>query len=257
MFGARVSDDPHLSVLPDPLRRAGQRDRGRRTQGALRRLPAQLVPGAAQQRVRRAAPANVPAPPAFGADGARSPGDGAVGAAVDSRPPAQAPAPSWDRSAPALEEPPFRARRNPARLWTIAAIIAAALLIAATVAVNYFGLSNVGRWVGIPVQTGDVLSIVEQNARTSRLERGNAVLEVSGTIVNQTDQVQRVPQILAELKDAQGRIIYSWSIAPPIGELQPGPRRLQQRQCRRAARRPAAQPDLRGDFLSTQARRPN
>ena len=67
----------------------------------------------------------------------------------------------------------------------------------------------------------DVLSIVDQNARTSRLERGNAVLEVSGTIVNQTDQVQRVPQILAELKDAQGRIIYSWSIAPPIGELQP------------------------------------
>ena len=71
------------------------------------------------------------------------------------------------------------------------------------------------------MQTGDVLSIVDQNARTSRLERGNAVLEVSGTIVNQTDQVQRVPQILAELKDAQGRIIYSWSIAPPIGELQP------------------------------------
>ena len=169
-----------------------------------------------------AAPANVPAPPAFAAPMAReAPAMERWAPPVDSRPPAQAPAPSWDRSAPALEEPPFRARRNPARLWTIAAIIAAALLIAATVAVNYFGLSNVGRWVGIPVQTGDVLSIVEQNARTSRLERGNAVLEVSGTIVNQTDQVQRVPQILAELKDAQGRIIYSWSIAPPIGELQP------------------------------------
>jgi len=169
-----------------------------------------------------AAAAAVPAPPAFAAPMAReAPAMERWAPPVDSRPPAQAPAPSWDRSAPALEEPPFRARRNPARLWTIAAIIAAALLIAATVAVNYFGLSNVGRWVGIPVQTGDVLSIVEQNARTSRLERGNAVLEVSGTIVNQTDQVQRVPQILAELKDAQGRIIYSWSIAPPIGELQP------------------------------------
>ena len=169
-----------------------------------------------------AAAAAVPAPPAFAAPMAReAPAMERWAPPVDSRPPAQAPAPSWDRSTPALEEPPFRARRNPARLWTIAAIIAAALLIAATVAVNYFGLSNVGRWVGIPVQTGDVLSIVEQNARTSRLERGNAVLEVSGTIVNQTDQVQRVPQILAELKDAQGRIIYSWSIAPPIGELQP------------------------------------
>ena len=171
-----------------------------------------------------AAAADVPAPPAFAAPmpreaapfERRSP-------PADSRPPAQAPAPSWDRSAPAppLEEPPFRPRRNPARLWTIAAILAAALMGGAAIAINYVGLPNVGRWVGIPVQTGDVLSIVDQNARTSRLERGNAVLEVSGTIVNQTDQVQRVPQILAELKDAQGRSIYSWSIAPPIGELQP------------------------------------
>src|SRR5688500_4330040 len=118
--------------------------------------------------VSAAAAADVPAPPAFTAPMAReAPAMERWAPPVDSRPPAQAPAPSWDRSAPALEEPPFRARRNPARLWTIAAIIAAALLIAATVAVNYFGLSNVGRWVGIPVQTGDVLSIVEQNARTS------------------------------------------------------------------------------------------
>ena len=91
----------------------------------------------------------------------------------------------------------------------------------AAFAIQSVGLPDFGRWVGIPVQTGDVLSIVDQNARTSRLERGNAVLEVSGTIVNETDEVQRVPQILAELKDAQGRIIYSWSIAPPVGELQP------------------------------------
>jgi hypothetical protein len=140
---------------------------------------------------------------------------------VERRAPAQAPAPDWDRPPPALEEPPFRPRRNPARRWTVAAVIAAALMTAAVLAIQFFGLPDVGRWVGIPVQTGDVLSIVDQNARTSRLERGNAVLEVSGTIVNQTDQVQRVPQILAELKDAQGRIIYSWSIAPPIGELQP------------------------------------
>jgi len=171
------------------------------------------------------AAAAVPAPPAFAAPMAReAPAMERWAPPVDSRPPAQAPAPSWDRSAPAFEEPPARSRRNPARLWgpwTIASLIVAALLLAATVAVNYFGLPNVGRWVGIPVQTGDVLSIVDLEQRTSRLERGNAVLEVSGTIVNQTDQVQRVPQLLAELKDAQGRIIYSWSIAPPVGELPP------------------------------------
>jgi predicted Zn finger-like uncharacterized protein len=166
------------------------------------------------------AAAMTPDPPAFGAPVSRQPT--LTGRPpVERRAPAQAAAPDWDRPLPAIEEPPFRPRRNPARLLTIASLIIGALALAAAAAIQYFGLPNVGSWVGIPVQTGDVLSIVDQNARTSRLERGNAVLEVSGTIVNQTDQVQRVPQILAELKDAQGRIIYSWSIAPPVGDLQP------------------------------------
>lgn len=166
------------------------------------------------------APAPDP-PPAFAAPVSRQPPARERQPPVERRAPMQAAAPSWDRPPPTMDEPLFRPRRNPARLWTIAAILAATLMTGAAVAVQYVGLPDFGRWVGIPVQTGDVLSIVDQNARTSRLERGNAVLEVSGTIVNQTDQVQRVPQILAELKDAQGRIIYSWSIAPPIGELQP------------------------------------
>lgn len=163
-------------------------------------------------------------PPAFAAPMSRAaPAVERTAPPVDRRPPSQAPAPSWDRPAAAApaEEPPFRPRRNPARLWTIAAFVAAAVMGGAAIAVYAIGLPDVSRWAGIPVQTGEVLSIVDQNARTSRLERGNAVLEVTGTIVNQTDQVQRVPQILAELKDAQGRIIYSWSIAPPVAELQP------------------------------------
>ena len=165
-----------------------------------------------------APPAAAPEPPTFAAPVSRHPPAGERPPMVDRRSPAQASAPSWDRPPPAIEEPPFRPRRNPARMWTMAAVLASMLISSAALAVYFVGLPD---WAGIPVQTGDALSIVEQNARTSRLERGNAVLEVSGTIVNQTDQVQRVPQILAELKDAQGRIIYSWSIAPPIGELQP------------------------------------
>jgi predicted Zn finger-like uncharacterized protein len=165
--------------------------------------------------------AAAPEPPAFAAPLSRSPPPIERRAPpVERREPAQAAPPAWDR-APPPEEPLFRPRRNPARARTWAAMIAGALLSAAALGVYFIGLPDVGRWVGIPVQTGDVLSIADQNARTSRLERGNAMLEVSGTIVNQTDQVQRVPQILAELKDAQGRSIYSWSIAPPVPELQP------------------------------------
>jgi predicted Zn finger-like uncharacterized protein len=162
-----------------------------------------------------------PPPPSFAAPMPRPAPPPPVERRAYERPePAQASRPEWDRPPPA-EERGFRPRRNPARMLTILAIVAGVLLLAATVAVSAYGLPSVGRWVGIPVQGSDALSITDQNVRTNRLERGNAVLEVSGTIVNQTDQIQRVPQILAELKDGDGRIIYSWSIAPPIGELQP------------------------------------
>ncbi|WP_129793527.1 DUF3426 domain-containing protein [Sphingosinicella sp. CPCC 101087] len=133
--------------------------------------------------------------------------------------------PSWERpgnqgEAP-VEAPSVRPRRNPARLRTIAAVVAAVLMIAAIGGIQYFGIPSIGAQIGIPVQSGDALSIVEESAQTRQLERGNEVLEVSGTIVNQTDEIQRVPQIQAELKDAQGRVVYSWSIAPPVRELQP------------------------------------
>jgi len=155
-----------------------------------------------------AAAALGPAPPAFAAPDGLAPPPGP---------------PIWGHHEPepGLEEPVFRPRRNRARMWTIAAIVAAALMIGAVVAIQYFGIPQLGQRIGIPVQSGDALSIVEERAETRQLERGNEVLEVSGTIVNQTDQVQRVPQIQAELKDAQDRVVYSWSIAPPVRELQP------------------------------------
>lgn len=114
---------------------------------------------------------------------------------------------------------PFRPRRNRARWWTIAAILAAFLLTGAIFAVQYFGLPRLGERI-IPVQAADALEL-NGTAVPRRLASGNELLEVRGEIVNQTDEVQRIPQIRAELKDAQGRIVYSWSIAPPVRELQP------------------------------------
>lgn len=114
----------------------------------------------------------------------------------------------------------YRPRRNPARLWTIVAVIAAALMVAAVVAIQVFGLPDLGQRFGIPVQGVSALTISGQ-AERRRLESGNELLTVRGEIANQTDEVQRVPQIRAELKDSQGRVVYDWSIAPPVRELQP------------------------------------
>ncbi|MBX3560593.1 MAG: zinc-ribbon domain-containing protein [Sphingomonas sp.] len=140
----------------------------------------------------------------------------------------QEPAP-WPEAAAAAPEPIMRdadvedsftrPRRNPARKWTVAAMIVAILMTGAVFAIQYFGLPEIGQRIGLPVQAGDALGL-EGEVDRRQLASGNELLEVRGTITNRTDEVQRVPQIRAELKDAQDRVVYSWSIAPPVRELQ-------------------------------------
>lgn len=145
-------------------------------------------------------------------------------AAPASRGEPQAPPPQWQPPEPEVaydyeRGEGYRPRRNPARRWTIVAALAAVLMIAAVVAIQIFGLPDIGQRIGIPVQSVNALAISGQ-AERRRLESGNELLTVRGEIANQTGEVQRVPQIRAELKDSQGRVVYDWSIAPPVRELQ-------------------------------------
>jgi predicted Zn finger-like uncharacterized protein len=118
--------------------------------------------------------------------------------------------------------PPFRARRNPARMWTLLAVIAAVAMSAAALGLHYFGLPTFGAQL-TPVASGRTpLQIVDQSADRRALGSGNVLLIVTGRIVNPTDQPQRVPQIRAEIRDPSGRSVYRWSIAPPVSELAPG-----------------------------------
>jgi predicted Zn finger-like uncharacterized protein len=153
----------------------------------------------------------------------------AAPAAPPVAPAAEAPPPRWAEPPPAAApepdaydshaDPDFRPRRNPARMWTIIAAVAGLVMVAAVVAIEVFGLPDLGQWVGIPVSSVNTLNITGQ-AERRRLESGNEMLAVHGVVTNQTDAVQRVPQIHAELKDAQNRTVYDWSIAPPVRELQ-------------------------------------
>ena len=160
---------------------------------------------------------NAPAPPA----------DAVTPPAREPAPWPEAPPPATAESTPrdprphdAYEEDSFvRPRRNPARKWTIAAAILALLMLGAAFAIRHFGLPEIGQRIGLPVQAGDALGL-EGEVDRRQLASGNELLEVRGTITNRTDEVQRVPQIRAELKDAQDRVVYSWSIAPPVRELQ-------------------------------------
>lgn len=120
-------------------------------------------------------------------------------------------------------QPPFRPRKNPTRRWTIAALCAAAVLISSVGAVLYFGTPSLAARLGLPVGSVDVPLLLEVPRRPERrtLESGNELFAVSGRVVNPTSSVQRVPDILAELRDAQGRVVYGWTITPPRRTLGP------------------------------------
>jgi predicted Zn finger-like uncharacterized protein len=117
-------------------------------------------------------------------------------------------------------QPPFKARRNPARMWTMLAILAALLMLGAVAALSYFGAPAIGGQSG-GAETPLVIQSTREPDRTT-LESGNELLTVYGRVVNRTQKPQRVPPIRAELTDSQGRIVYSWAISAPVSELAPG-----------------------------------
>lgn len=119
---------------------------------------------------------------------------------------------------------PFRrARRNPAKRWTIIAAGAAALMVGATGALYWFGLPSWAQGLGLPGATDEPDLVIElpPNQDHRELADGTIYFAASGVIINPTDREQRVPPILAELRDAQGTIVYSWTIKPPVRMLPP------------------------------------
>jgi predicted Zn finger-like uncharacterized protein len=130
------------------------------------------------------------------------------------------------RVAPVIDDAPLpfrRPRRNPAKRWTIIAASAAALMLTATGGLMYFGLPGWAQGLGLPggVDEPDLVIELPPNQDHRELADGTIYFAASGVIINPTDREQRVPPILAELRDAQGTIVYSWTIKPPVRMLPP------------------------------------
>ena len=121
-------------------------------------------------------------------------------------------------------QPPFRPRRNYARMWTIAAALAAAILSLTAAGLWYWGLPGWATNLAMRSASAEPDLVIEL-AKTQdhrELPDGTIYFAASGTIVNPTDREQIVPQMLAELHDGNGRIVYSWIIKPPVRQLAPG-----------------------------------
>lgn len=126
----------------------------------------------------------------------------------------------WTPAEPEAE--PRRYRRDPARLWTILAVIAALLMVGALAAIYFVGPQQIAAWMGSEVETGEQLRFTRRDVTREPLPTEKELLTVTGEITNVGSQPQRVPQIRADVTDSGQRVIFSWTIAPPVRDLQPG-----------------------------------
>uniref|UniRef100_UPI0035CBB05C MJ0042-type zinc finger domain-containing protein n=1 Tax=uncultured Sphingomonas sp. TaxID=158754 RepID=UPI0035CBB05C len=127
-----------------------------------------------------------------------------------------APYPGYDAFA---HEPPFRARRNPARRWTMAALAAGVVMLAAAGGIVYVGAPGLASDL-FQANGGTPLKIVSKPIDQHTFN-GNEIFAVSGTVLNPTDSPQPIPDIRADLRDAQRRIVFSWMIRPEASTLPP------------------------------------
>lgn len=126
-------------------------------------------------------------------------------------------------------EPPFRARRNPAKLWTAAAVAFALLAATLIGAVSIWGVPD---WVpplsfGVRPTFGAaepdlVLEFPAERQDRRTLPNGTEFFGASGTVTNVGQTTHKVPSILIVLRDARDRIVYTWEVRAPKSALAPG-----------------------------------
>ena len=122
-------------------------------------------------------------------------------------------------------EPPFRRRRNPARLWMAAAVIFALVAFAGIGAVAWYGLPNwvpFARGTFVRAEPDLVLDFPPSRQDRRTLPNGTEFFNASGTITNVGKTRRAVPTLLIVLRDGRDRIVYQWEVVPAKRELAPG-----------------------------------
>jgi predicted Zn finger-like uncharacterized protein len=117
----------------------------------------------------------------------------------------------------------FRDPEAPAPRSPLVKILLAALMIAAAAAAFWFlAPTSWKQRVGIAGAGETPLQLMMTHSDRQKLASGNELLAVSGRVINPTDENQNVPPIQAQLRSRSGKLVYSWTIAPPARVLPPG-----------------------------------
>lgn len=133
---------------------------------------------------------------------------------------------AWEGPASAEDDfRPYAGRyeeSDPKPRWPLRVLILVLLIGALAAAFWFLAPVEWRQRVGIagPEETPLLLQVRTSDRQT--LASGNELFAVSGRVINPTESDQPVPPLRAELRNSAGKLIYSWTIAPPARTLAPG-----------------------------------
>lgn len=109
-------------------------------------------------------------------------------------------------------------RRNPVVTMLIVVVAAAAVA-----ALFYFlAPAELKARLGLGTGAASQLALIVTHRDRQQLESGNQLLTVTGRVINPTSREQEVPPLQAQLRSKAGKVVYSWTIAPPARTLAAG-----------------------------------
>jgi predicted Zn finger-like uncharacterized protein len=116
---------------------------------------------------------------------------------------------------------PFRGRRSPTRRWTMMAVAAGILMLLAAGAIIWLGMPGLASSMGLQAAETP-LQLKDNPIERRELDNGSELFAVSGQVTNPSTDRQRVPDITADLRDSQCRLVFSWKIEPHQRTVAPG-----------------------------------
>ena len=156
--------------------------------------------------------------------------------AIPVPPPEDSPAPGyqfapsddqWDISneipdAEEIEAAESETRSDRSRNWLMGILLAIAFVAIIALAFWFLAPDSLRQQVGFAAAAPTPLQIAPGTPERQKLASGNELVVVSGRVINPSSEAQPVPPIQAQLRDRAGRLLYSWTIAPPARSLPPG-----------------------------------
>jgi len=102
-------------------------------------------------------------------------------------------------------------------------LIAALVIVVLAVTFWFLAPADVKARLGLASAAASPLQVSNPpHVERLQLASGNELLTVSGRVINPTGREQEVPPLSAKLTNQAGKLVYSWTIAPPARSLAAG-----------------------------------